>query len=158
VWFIHVRHEEETGQSTKSGLSRAAPIHSKLIELGFLAFHERQLKRAADDGNHAMFPELEKNARGQISGKVGRWWRDYLEDIRVKNGGDGFGSHSFRHTMADRLRDEAELLDDQIEVALGHNQKTTTSGYGRLKQGTVTMLQGYFEAVRFEGVDFGVLS
>ena len=109
-----------------------------------------------------MFPELERNERGQISGKVSRWWRDYLEDIGVKDGdvegGDGFGSHSFRHTMADRLRDEADLLDDEIEVTLGHNQKTTTSGYGRLKQGTVTRLQGYFEAVRFEGVDFSVLA
>ena len=158
VWFIHVRNDESTGQSTKSGLSRAAPIHSKLIDLGFLAFHKRQLERAERDGNHALFPELERNERGQISGKVGRWWRDYLEHIGLKNGGDGFGAHSFRHTMADRLRDEAELLDDQIEVALGHNQKTTTSGYGRLKQGTVSMLKGYFEAVRFEGVDFSALA
>jgi integrase len=158
VWFIHIRHDESTGQTTKSGYSRAAPIHSKLIELGFLAFHKRQLHRAERDGNDAMFPKLEKNVRGQISGKVGRWWRDYLEDIGVKDGGDGFGSHSFRHTMADLLRYEAELLDDQIEVALGHNQKTTTGGYGRLKQGTVTMLQAYFEGVRFEGVDFSVLA
>jgi integrase len=157
LWFMHLRHDEATGQTTKSGMSRAAPIHSKLIELGFLDFHERQVKRAGEDGNQAMFPELEKNARGQISGKVGRWWRDYLEAIGLKNGGDGYGSHSFRHTMADLLRDEAELLDNDIAVALGHNQKTTTSGYGRLKQGTVTRLQSYFEAVRFEGVDFSHL-
>src|SRR5205085_4734104 len=123
--------DESTGQTTKSGYSRAAPIHSKLIELGFLAFHERQRERAARDANEAMFPELEKNSRGQISGYVGRWWREYLMDIGVKakKGADGFGSHSFRHTMADRLRDEVDLLDDEIEVTLGHNQKTTTSGY-----------------------------
>lgn len=160
VWFMHIVHDESTGQTTKSGFSRAAPIHSKLIQLGFLQFHDLQVKRAATDANLAMFPELEKNARGQMSGMVGRWWRDYLKDIgiKAKKGADGFGSHSFRHTMADRLRDEAELLDDEIEVTLGHNQKTTTSGYGRLKQGTVTRLQRYFEAVRFEGVDFSPLS
>jgi integrase len=160
VWFMHIVHDESTGQTTKSGFSRAAPIHSKLIELGFLKFHARQVARASVDGNAGMFPELEPNNRGQISGKVSRWWRDYLKGIEVKakKGGDGFGTHSFRHTMADLLRVEAELLDDQIEVALGHNQKTTTGGYGRLKQGTVTMLQGYFEAVRFDGVDFSVLA
>jgi integrase len=81
AWFIHIRHDELTGQTTKSGYSRAAPIHSKLIELGFLAFHKRQLERSERDGNDAMFPALEKNARGQITGKVGRWWRDYLEDL-----------------------------------------------------------------------------
>jgi integrase len=160
VWFIHIRHDESTGQTTKSGKSRAAPIHSKLIELGFLKFHERQVRRAASDGRHEMFPELEKNSRGQISGYVGRWWREYLQAIGVKakKGADGFGSHSFRHTMSDLLRSEVELLDDEIEVTLGHNQKTTTSGYGKLPQGTVTRLQGYFEAVRFEGVDFSVLA
>lgn len=161
VWFIHIRHDESTGQTTKSGLSRAAPVHCKLVDLGFLAFHKRQAQRAAADGSHVMFPELKKNARDQISGKVGRWWRRYLERIGVKQareGGDGFGSHSFRHTLADRLRDEADLLDNQIEVTLGHNQKTTTSGYGRLKQGTVTLLKSYFDAVTFEGVDFSALS
>ncbi len=59
--------------------------------------------------------------------------------------------------MADRLRSEAELLDDQIEVVLGHNQKTTTGGYGDLPQGTVTMFKGWMDAVRFEGVDFSHL-
>jgi integrase len=160
VWFIHIRHDESTGQTTKSGKSRAAPIHSKLIELGFLKFHERQTKRAASDGRHEMFPELEKNSRGQISGYVGKWWRGYLQEIGVKakKGADGFGSHSFRHTMSDLLRSEVELLDDEIEVTLGHNQKTTTSGYGKLPQGTVTRLHGYFEAVRFEGVDFSAVA
>jgi hypothetical protein len=56
--------------------------------------------------------------------------------------------------MADRLRSEAELLDDQIEVCLGHNQKTTTSGYGELSQGTVTMFKGWMDALTFEGVSF----
>ncbi|HEX8443817.1 MAG TPA: site-specific integrase [Allosphingosinicella sp.] len=154
VWFVHIAFDEETGQTTKSGLSRAAPIHSKLIELGFLAFHQRQAERAERDGNLSLFPELEPNERGQISGKPSRWWREYLEDIGIKDGADGYGAHSFRHTMADRLRDEAELLDDQIEVALGHNQKTVTSGYGKLRQGTVTMLRDMFEGVRFDGVDF----
>jgi hypothetical protein len=58
--------------------------------------------------------------------------------------------------MADQLR-LAGYLDDQIEVALGHNQKTTTSGYGRLKQGTVTMLGEMFSAIQFHGVEFSSL-
>jgi integrase len=154
VWFIHIRADEETGQTTKSGHSRYAPVHSKLEGLGFLDFHKRQAERAERVGGASMFPELEPNERGQISGKPSRFWREYLEAIGLKDGRDGFGAHSFRHTMADRLRDEAEMLDDQIEVALGHNQKTTTSGYGRLRQGTVTMLRDMFEGVRFDGVNF----
>ena len=158
VWFIHIRDDETTGQTTKSKKSRAAPVHSKLAALGFLDFHKREVERAKRNGNAAMFPELHKNERDQISGKVSRFWRSHLAKIGVKDGSDGFGAHSFRHTLADRMREEAELRDDQIAIALGHNQKTTTSGYGRLQHGTVTMLREMFEGVRFEGVDFSKLA
>lgn len=157
VWFFHIRHDEEEGLTTKSGETRVAAVHPMLERLGFLTFHARQLERA-DDFAAPLFPEIERNARGQISGKPSRWWRDYLADIGVKNtdkpGGDGQGAHSFRHTLTDRLRSEAELLDHQIAVCLGHSVKTTTSGYGSLPQGTVNMLKGYMDRVRFDGVKF----
>jgi integrase len=98
-----------------------------------------------------LFPELQRNERGHIGGGPSRFWRDYLSRVGLKKGGDGLGAHSFRHTMADQLR-LAGYLDDEIEVALGHNQKSVTSGYGRLKQGTVERLSRMFEAVKFDGV------
>ena len=157
VWFIHIRNDESTGQVTKSGHSRPAPVHSQLQMLGFVRFVDNQAKRAAKDGNPQLFPELKPNNRGHVGAVPSRFWRTYLNRIGVKSGSDGLGAHSFRHTMADQLR-LAGYLDDQIEVALGHNQKTTTSGYGRLKQGTVTMLHDMFEAVKFEGVHFSHLT
>lgn len=153
VWFFHIRDNEETGQKTKSGQSRSAPIHSILRGIGFLDFHARQVKKSEKHGNRQLFPELVPNTRGQIGAVPSRFWRDYLTAIKLKDGRDGFGSHSFRHTMADQLR-QADYLDDEIEVALGHNQKTVTSGYGKLKQGTVKRLNTMFEAARFEGVRF----
>lgn len=158
VWFVHIRHDDGEGLSTKSRKSRPAAVHAILEKVGFLAFHQRRLEASGGDIDAPLFPELKPNARGQISGMPSRWWRDYLADIGVKDGADGFGAHSFRHTLADRLRVEAELLDDQIEVALGHNQKTTTSGYGALSQGTVTMFKAWADAVRFDGVDFSHLA
>jgi integrase len=157
VWFVHIRHEEKDGLSTKSGKSRFAAVHSILEEIGFLAFHQRQLGRAGGDDTAPLFPELEPNSRGQISGTPSRWWRDYLVAIGVKDGGDGQGAHSFRHTLADRLREEAEILDTDVAICLGHSIKTTTSGYGELPQGTVSMFKGWMDAVRFDGVDFSHL-
>lgn len=158
VWFIHIRHDELQGLSTKSGKARVAAVHPILQRIGFVAYRERQLERAGRDETAPLFPELEPNARGQISGMASRWWRDYLRRIGVKDaaadGGDGHGSHSFRHTLADRLRSEAELLDNQIAVCLGHSTSTTTSRYGTLSQGTVGMLKGWMDAVRFDGVSF----
>ncbi len=161
VWFIHIRHDEDEGLTTKNGQCRSAAVHTMLEEVGFLAFHARQLKRVGGDVTQPLFAELTANARGQISAEPSRWWRDYLTRIEIKDpkakGGDGFGAHSFRHTLADRLRVEAELLDNQIAVCLGHNTKTTTSEYGGLTQGTVNMLKGYIDGVRFDGVDFSHL-
>jgi integrase len=154
VWFIHICHEEKDGLTTKNGEGRSAVVHSMLEKIGFLTFREHQLKCAGGALDAPLFPELEPNARGQISGMASRWWREYLESIGVKNGADGIGAHSFRHTLADLLRNEAELLDNQIAICLGHNQKTTTSGYGKLSQGTVTMLKEWIERVRFDGVNF----
>ena len=55
-------------------------------------------------------------------------------------------------TDADELR-LADYLDTEIEVALGHNQKTVTSGYGRLSQGTAKRLNEMFNRVEFQGLD-----
>ncbi|MGE8134443.1 DUF6538 domain-containing protein [Novosphingobium subterraneum] len=154
VWFVHIQHDDKDGQATKSGKSRPAAVHSMLEKIGFIEFRNRQLAAAGGNLEARLFPELEPNSRGQISALPSRWWREYLAAIGLKNGADGVGAHSFRHTLADRLRVEAELLDDQIEVCLGHNQKTTTSGYGELSQGTVTMFKDWIDRVRFDGVSF----
>jgi integrase len=154
VWLVQISEEEKDGLTTKNRKGHLVPVHSKLIALGFLAFVERQRAERANDA--PLFTGIERNSRGHF-GKVAHWYRDYFEAIGVKNGKDGIGAHSFRHTLTDRLRGEAELLDGQIAVILDHSTKTTTGGYGALPQGTVTMLKGWIESVRFDGVDFSHL-
>ena len=144
--FLLIRHDESTGQRTKSGATRVCPIHSELERIGFLSFVERQRSRANGKASCQLFPELEPNERGHIGAKPSRFWRDYLKRIGVKSGNDGLGVHSFRHTMADALR-TAGYLDDEIEVALGHNQKTVTAGYGRIRQGTVKRIYEMLESI-----------
>lgn len=150
-----IRHDPTRGQFTKSGTSRPAIVHSRLVAIEFLEFVQRQRLKS---GNGRLFPELQVNVRDQIGHAPSVFWRKYLAAIGIKSGRDGYGAHSFRHTMADRLREEASLLDDEVEVALGHNQKTVTSGYGRIRQGTVPVLSKMVERVRFEGVELGHLA
>ena len=71
----------------------------------------------------------------------------------MKAGADGLGTHSFRHTLADELR-KVDYLDEHIAIALGHAFKTVTSGYGRLKQGTVRMQFEMIQRAAFLGVEF----
>ena len=152
VHFIEIKNEPTKGQATKSGKDRIAPLHSTLIAIGFIDHVRSQRERAAKDGDHRLFPELQKNERDQ-SGKASRFWRVYLERIGLKEAGDGFGAHSFRHGLADQLR-LAGYFDQDIAVVLGHSQKTVTSGYGKLRQGTIGRIAEIIADVRFEGVDF----
>lgn len=154
VWFVYIAHDDSAGQSTKSGISRASPVHSTLEALGFLGFVDRQRERSGGDDRAQLFPELKPNNRGQIGAEPSRWWREYLSAIGVKQGRDGIGAHSFRHELSDRLREEALLLDNEIAVCLGHSVPSTTGGYGKIRQGTVAMLKNWIEAVRWEGVNF----
>lgn len=151
--YICIRNDISTGQKTKSGTSRVSAIHSKLVALGWLEFvlRQRNLKKAA--GEERLFPELAPNSRDQIGAIPSRFWRTYLTRIGIKDGADGFGSHSFRHGVADQLR-AVGYLDDEIEVVLGHNQATVTAAYGKLKQGSVACMSAIIEAVDFVGVDF----
>jgi integrase len=157
VWFIHIRHDEAAQQSTKSGKSRPAAIHAQLVKIGFIDYVNSRREAAGDESAVLLFPEMKPDARGQIGAGASRWWRKYLTKIGIKDGRDGVGAHAFRHTLADRLRSEAELLDNQIAVCLGHSQTSTTGGYGQLSQGTITMLKGWIDSVRFDGVDFSHL-
>ena len=154
AWVIDIRHDPSKGQTTKAGQSRAAVAHWMLVELGFVRFVERQAQRAAIDGDTRLFPDLEANSRDQIGAKPSEFWRDYLTRTGIKVARDGLGAHSFRHELADRLREEVGLVDDQIAVALGHDQKSTTAGYGSVRQGTIKFLAPVMNQVRFDGVWF----
>ncbi|WP_189676867.1 site-specific integrase [Sphingomonas glacialis] len=153
IAFLWIKDDDATGQTTKSGHCRPSPIHTKLQFLGFLQYVDRQRERAREDGDTRLFPELRPNGRGQISWVPSRFWRTYLTGIGVKSGGDGYGAHSFRHGLADQLR-LAGYLDDEIEVALGHNQVSVTGGYGQVRQGTVARISAMLEKVEFKGVLF----
>ena len=154
-WFIHIRHSERTGQRTKNGKSRIAPMHSILEKIGFVEFAQDQQKRAFGSGDQRLFPELMLNEREQ-HGRASRFWRTYLARIGVKEGADGHGTHSFRHGMADQLR-LAGYHDSEIAVVLGHQQASVTSGYGTLRQGTAARLSEIINSAKFEGVAFSHL-
>lgn len=156
-WFIHMKEDAKAGLHVKNRKSRAVPVHNKLEAMGFIAFAERRREGAGSE-EAALFPDLIKNERDQVGAVPSEWFRDYLVAIGLKDhrvqGGDGFGLHSFRHTLADRLRSEAELLDHEAAIFFGHDQSSTTAGYGRIPQGTVKKLSGWLDAVTWEGVDF----
>lgn len=157
IWCVEFCHDEKTGQRTKSDRSRFVALHSTLLDIGFLEFVERQKERLRRDGNEQLFPEMKPGVRDQYGDDASAWWRDYLVAIGVKpkKGGDGFGSHSFRHTITDQLR-AAGHLDNVIgAVILGHSTASVTSGYGQSRQGTAKLSKAMIDSVEFLPIERG---
>lgn len=154
IWCVEFRHDEKTGQRTKSDKARMVALHSQLLAIGLLAFVDRQKKRATCDGNKQLFAQLERGVREQYGDMPSAWWRDYLTSIGVKpRDGGGFGSHSFRHTMADQLRVEGHMDHEIGPIILGHAVSSVTGGYGQASQGTPQLSQSMIESVRFVPID-----
>jgi integrase len=149
--YLHIRHDERRGQRTKSARSRIAPIHPKLVQIGFVAFVDER-RKLSDTPEAQLFAGLRPNNRNCMGAAPSRFWRNYLSRIGIKAGADGWGFHSFRHLLADRLR-EAGYLNEEIKVVLGHSQKSVTSGYGRLSEGTVKRLSSMINVISFKEVD-----
>jgi len=82
-WIIHITREGGEGKSTKTkGSQRVVPLHSALVDLGFVEF----AKRAKAGEEARLFPALGMNARGQIAGDYSRSYGKFLEKVGVKIG------------------------------------------------------------------------
>lgn len=83
---------------------RVVPVHPLLIRLGFIEFIAR--RRREGGGQALVFPSSAPNAGGK-SPKLGRAYEQaFLKFVRDRlKFGKGYGNHSFRHQLEDRMRD-----------------------------------------------------
>ena len=79
------------------------PVHPSLIELGFVEFVA--LRRRESGTNALLFPSSAPNEGGK-SPKLGRAYEQtFLRFVRDTMAfGSGYGNHSFRHQLEDRVR------------------------------------------------------
>jgi integrase len=151
---IVVTKEGDPMKSLKTKTSqRVIPVHPELVKLGFMSFHAR----AVEAGQERLFPEIQPDKRGFISGMPSGWYRRYVARIGVKQD-RSVNFHSFRHGLTDACR-RAGYLDAEFNFLLGHSdQKTaTTRGYGSIPEGSLARRVEIIEAVRFPGLDLSHL-
>ena len=96
---------------------RAVPVHPTLVQLGFSEFIERQ-REALGDAD-LLFPSSWPKA-GSKKPKLGRAYEEcFLRFVRDKlEFGHGYGNHSFRHQLEDRVR-AAQRIGEQWPAGLG---------------------------------------
>lgn len=151
VWIFHITEvgdedEDGAGKSTKTGGSmRVVPVHSRLIELGFLDYHAGVVAR----GEQRLFPAVVRDKRGYF-GEASKFFNGYFKAVGVKVD-RRVNFHSFRHNVADAFR-AAGYLDEQHGVLLGHTKASTTGRYGVLPEGPLRDRVTMIEAVVFPGL------
>lgn len=83
---------------------RTVPVHPLLISLGFIEFVA--CRRREGGGQALLFPSSAPKPGGK-SPKLGRAYEQaFLRFVRDRlNFGNGYGNHSFRHQLEDRMRE-----------------------------------------------------
>ncbi len=109
---------------TKSS-KRLVPIHSSLIELGFLEFVDMQRKMK----HKILFSDLTPQRDG-YGHYASRWYNGkFKPKLGVTKRYEDF--HAFRHTFTTRARESGYPIED-IQGIVGHSNETITGGiYGK---------------------------
>ncbi|MFW2587311.1 tyrosine-type recombinase/integrase [Sagittula sp. SSi028] len=119
---------------------RVIPIHSHLIELGFLTHVEDIKKR----GNKALFPEQEEPGTGIWGRKLGRTMRGVINKQLGESGG-GLSFHSYRHYVQNAL-DHNGIDDKIVRDIIGHEGRDVHERTYR-KQTPIAEMQAAIETL-----------
>ncbi|MDQ6436611.1 hypothetical protein RB623_21385 [Mesorhizobium sp. LHD-90] len=130
-----------------SGAMRVVPIPPELIKLGFIKYRD-DMHTA---GRARLFPEAQRNARGQMVAEFSREFGRYLTRIGMKMG-RSLSLYSFRHGIADAFR-SAGFLDEQFGMLLGHTKHSTTGQYGIMPEGPLMQRVEMINAVAYPGLE-----
>jgi integrase len=151
--LMYIVRNTRAGRRLKTKSSaRVIPIHSQLIELGFLQFVAERRREGADAW---LFPRVSPET-GRAGIKAwSKWWGRYLRDsVGVKDTTKVF--HSFRHGVKDALR-RARVDYELREALVGHSHGNTVSGgYGAaemLARWGVEALHEAISKITYPGLD-----
>ncbi len=141
IWCIHINDAHQDKRLKNLGSRRFVPIHSALIDLGFL-------KYVSDLKSNRVFPEL-KLERDGYGTAASKWYGRFKSKLGFSKGLD---FHSFRHTFTNDLKQELtpQLITAQL---LGHNnQSVTYDRYG--KDLNIKILKESLELISKDCINF----
>lgn len=97
---------------------RIVPVHSRLIQLGFLSY----VKRQASQGHTDIFPGLREPKSGAHGKKVGRRMRQIVDGVFGPSGAR-LSFQSLRHYVQNAMEDELGISDKVVRDIVGHEGK-----------------------------------
>jgi integrase len=113
-------HFDESMRLKTSACVRSVPLHSKLVELGFLDY--------VNSCSGPLFPGVTQHSSGRYSDALSKAFRRHLEALGIKRPKLSF--HSLRHTFADRFKVAAPREAEARERLMGHDVPGVAGRYG----------------------------
>ncbi len=122
IWLFNINDDDDKKVKTKAGI-RTVPIHSKLIELGFLDF----LKTRNTMEITRIFPEEPRHTNGQFD-SFSKRFATFKKNCGIQSDETKmYDFHSFRHTIRTKLT-EAYVEESLIDSIVGHENKSASIG------------------------------
>jgi integrase len=124
IWFLDINEQSESDSKVKKTVKtkssrRRVPIHSTLIELGFLDYVNRVARTS-----RRLFPGFSP-VQGNAGAKAGKWFIEFIAELGLRDETKGarlVGSHAFRSTLLNRA---ANLGVINAEAITGHASNMT---------------------------------
>ncbi|PWB31474.1 hypothetical protein DCO48_16705 [Pseudomonas sp. SDI] len=124
---IHIRATRPDQKLKTPGSERLVPIHSKLVELGFLAY----VQKVKESGKQRVFPELTCHSKHGYSAAPSKWFARLRDQLGFRDEVGKKDFHSFRHTLADHLKQKG-VAESLVGGLLGHQAGGITfNRYGK---------------------------
>ncbi|MBL4760479.1 MAG: site-specific integrase [Mariprofundaceae bacterium] len=137
---------DSDGKSLKTLSSkRTIPVHTKLIQLGFLDYVKHR------SGERELFPECDSEQENiSVSHKFQKWFNRTYLNARNCNIVGNKSFHSFRHTVANNLKQQG-FAEHRVSELLGHQGHSTIT-YGRYGKGSSLLSKSEL----IEALDFNI--
>ncbi len=144
--FIRISDDPKLEQNLKNeGSRRRVPLHSSLLQLGFMAYVER-IKQG---GHVRLFPDLKKGHNG-FSDPVGKWWSRLATKCGVTD--PAVVLHSLRHGGITKLH-AAGVSREVVEILAGHSAENVHGRvYVHREKLPLSLLREGLEKLRYEEV------
>lgn len=124
---IHIRAMRPDQKLKTASSERLVPVHPKLVELGFLAY----VQKVREAGHERVFPELTCHKKHGYSAAPSKWFTRIREQLGFRGDDAKKDFHSFRHTLADHLKQKG-VAESLVGGILGHQAGGITfSRYGK---------------------------
>lgn len=120
LWCFDINEKADGVRLKTSSATRLIPIHSELLELGFLEHVERLMKA----GKQRLLHELSLSQGTGYGRNLSRWFNGpFLKAVDMS--GQGLVFHSFRHTMVTNLL-QSGVAEPLVKAIVGHAQEGVT--------------------------------